>query len=31
MSDEDALSFVRGIFAASIHDVLLLPFQSSLE
>jgi acyl-CoA dehydrogenase family protein 9 len=31
MSDEDALSFVRGIFAASIHDELLFPFPSSLE
>src|SRR5690348_8482169 len=31
MSDEDALSFVRGIFAATIHDELLFPFPSSLE
>src|SRR5919112_5983194 len=31
MSDEGALSFVRGIFAASIHDELLFPFPSSLE
>ena len=31
MSDEDALSFVRGIFAGAIHDELLFPFPTSLE
>jgi len=31
MSDEDALSFVRGIFAGTIHDELLFPFPTSLE
>jgi len=31
MSDDDALSFVRGIFAGAIHDELLFPFPSSLE
>jgi alkylation response protein AidB-like acyl-CoA dehydrogenase len=31
MSDDDALSFVRGIFAGTIHDELLFPFPSSLD
>src|SRR6188768_3441548 len=31
MSDEDALSFVRGIFAGTIRDELLFPFPSSLD
>ncbi|MFL5618942.1 MAG: acyl-CoA dehydrogenase family protein [Gemmatimonadaceae bacterium] len=31
MSDAGALSFVRGIFAGTIHDELLFPFPSSLE
>src|SRR5215207_11410988 len=28
---EDALSFVRGIFAGTIHDTLLFPFPSTLD
>jgi acyl-CoA dehydrogenase family protein 9 len=28
---EDALSFVRGIFAGAIHDTLLFPFPSTLD
>jgi alkylation response protein AidB-like acyl-CoA dehydrogenase len=31
MSDEDALSFVRGIFAGTIHDELLFPFPPPLD
>jgi hypothetical protein len=31
MSDDDALSFVRGIFAGTIHDELLFPFPSALD
>ena len=31
MSDEGALSFVRGIFAGTIHDELLFPFPSPLD
>ncbi|HKP15602.1 MAG TPA: acyl-CoA dehydrogenase family protein [Gemmatimonadaceae bacterium] len=31
MSDEGALSFVRGVFAGTIHDQLLFPFPSSLD
>jgi alkylation response protein AidB-like acyl-CoA dehydrogenase len=31
MSDDDALSFVRGIFAGAIHDTLLFPFPSTLD
>jgi acyl-CoA dehydrogenase family protein 9 len=31
MSDDDAPSFVRGIFAGSIHDTLLFPFPAPLD
>ncbi len=31
MSDDDAPSFVRGIFAGSINDTLLFPFPASLD
>src|SRR5215208_2221484 len=31
MSDDDAPSFVRGIFAGAIHDTLLFPFPSTLD
>ena len=31
MSDEGALSFVRGIFAGTIHDELLFPFPPPLD
>jgi acyl-CoA dehydrogenase family protein 9 len=31
MSDGDAPSFVRGIFAGSIHDALLFPYPPSLD
>jgi len=31
MSDEDDLSFVRGIFAGTIHDELLFPFPPPLD
>jgi alkylation response protein AidB-like acyl-CoA dehydrogenase len=31
MSDEDALSFVRGVFAGTIRDDQLFPFPSSLD
>ena len=31
MSDDDAPSFVRGLFAGSINDTLLFPFPASLD
>jgi acyl-CoA dehydrogenase family protein 9 len=31
MSDDDAPSFVRGIFAGSIHDALLFPYPAPLD
>src|SRR6476661_4677359 len=31
MSDDDAPSFVRGIFAGAIHDTLLFPFPAPLD
>jgi len=31
MSDDDAPSFVRGLFTGSINDALLFPFPATLD